>query len=55
VFPLVVEEETPLQRLDDLVDRVAKLRHQGYSLRAVASELGISYHKARKIAQAVAA
>jgi len=37
-------------RQDDILAQVAMLRHQGYSLRAVAAEMGVSYRQARKMA-----
>ena len=48
VFPMSVT------RQDDILSQVARLRDQGYSLRAVSVELGISYRQARKLAAEVA-
>ena len=46
VFPMTVT------RQDDLLSQVARLRSQGYSLRAVSVELGVSYRQARKLSAA---
>ena len=46
VFPMVIT------RQDDILSQVARLRSQGYSLRAVSAELGVSYRQARKLSAA---
>ena len=46
---------TILEPQDDILSQVARLRDQGYSLRAVSAELNVSYRQARKLAAAVEA